>query len=300
MEDIFFEILPPPITWSEERIARYCRHIVFLLRNQNIFTVCIPEVVNEVREEQRSVEFVPKMDNVKFAGILKQHYHALIPILCKICVRQPKQSFEKWVEQVYEKGFRNILLVGGESKKVDYPGYTVIQAARFLKNHYPEIRAGGIAIFTREEEVSHIVEKVKAGVEFFISQIIFEVANMKQVLLNLSKLGKKESLNMPRMYLSLAVASKIKDIQFMKWLGVEFPTAVYAHLTCENKEVEVRSSEVVDMMLDEIFHFIEKEKIPVGFNIEHVMYANLLLTHKLSKNIKHRIASLHPLQHSTL
>ena len=43
-------------------------------------------------------------------------------------------------------------------------------------------------------------------------------------------------------------------------------------------------------MLDEIFHFIDKEKIDLGFNIEHVMYTNLHLSEKLFKNIKQRAA----------
>ncbi len=291
MESIVFEILPPPATWGSEKTTHYCKQIANMLRSQNILSVSIPEVVEEHRTGNRQEIFHPKIDVQHFATLLKHHHHALIPIPYKISVRMPLQEFGEWIEQIYEKGTRHLVIVGGEAHSIDYPGYTVIEAIAFIKKHYPEMKVGAITIFTRPGETERIIEKMKAGADFFFSQIIFEAANMKVVLLNLSRQCKKAGVAMPKIFLSLAIASKIKDIEFMHWLGVEFPSAVLAYLTEEQeKNVEFRSIEVMDMLLDEIFHFIHKEKIDVGFNIEHVMYSNLLLSHKLLKKIKQRIA----------
>jgi len=290
MESVTIEILPPPINWSQERITKYCQKVAELLRKLDILIVDIPEVVNETRNGRRR-DFVPKMDNFHFASLLKHYHHDIIVILCKICVLIDKQSFEEWVAQVYQKGIRHLVLVGGESPNIQYPGYTVLEATRFIKQRYPQIKLGGITIFTRDDEVERIQKKMDAGMEFFYSQIIFEAANGKQILLNLSKECKKKEISMPKIYLSIAIASKSKDIEFMKWLGVEFPSAVYSHLAKESNGDEVsRSKEVVDMMLDEIFHFTNKEKIDVGFNIEHVMYMNLYLIQQVYKDVKRRIA----------
>lgn len=290
MEGHMLEMLPPPITWSGDRTAKYCHSVVSVLRQLNVLSVGIPEVLQEIRDSERHVDFVGKMDNVEFAHLLKTHHHALVPVIYKICVKMPKGQFAEWVARTYENGIRHIVLVGGEQDIV-YPGYSVLDAAHYIKQHYPDVKLGGITIFTRPGEDRRILSKVKVGIDFFFSQIIFEAANMKQVLLNLVKICMAEQLVMPRIYLSLALASKSRDIEFMKWLGVEFPTAIYSYLTEEREEsIEARSSQVVEMMLDEIFHFIKKEKIDVGLNIEHVMYTNLHLSQKLFSNIKRRIA----------
>jgi len=239
------------------------------------------------RNKERTVPFKEKIDNVDFSLFLNER-EEIFPIINKICVRLKKKEFEKWVENAYEKGIRHILLVGGESSKIKYPGYSVSEAARYIKRNFPDIKLGGITIFTRNKEPYRILEKMKSGIEFFVSQIIFETSNMKQVLLHLWRLTKIENFEFPKIYISLAPAKRIKDIEFMKWLGVEFPTAVHFYITENERKVESRTFEVIERMLDEIFDFTEREKIKVGFNIEHVMYSNLELSEKIIEEIKRR------------
>ncbi|MCE5315907.1 MAG: methylenetetrahydrofolate reductase [Parachlamydia sp.] len=290
MENIIFEILPTPEKWSDEKIQKWCIDVCALLRRENLLTINLPEVVEEERGGERNVGYTPKLDNLHFSGLLKQHLHGLITIPNKICVRMPKAEFEKWVAHAYERGIRHLILVGGE-RDIEYPGYTVMEATRFVRRHYPDVKIGGIAIFTRKNEARRLMDKMQAGMEFFISQIIFESANMKQIVHNLARLCQEEGRAMPRLYLSLALAARTRDIEFMKWLGVEFPTAVHAFLIESGEEkVEEGSLEVVDTMLEDIFHFMEKERVDLGFNIEHVMHTNLHLSEKLFKNIKKRMA----------
>ncbi len=290
MELITLEILPPPINWGEERITAYCHKVIDILVKLDVLMVNIPEIVNESRQGPRD-DFVPKMDNIHFANLLKHLHRKLIVIPYKISVMQQKPQFENWVSEIYDKGIRHLVLVGGENGTTQYPGYTVLQAAQLIKKRFPEIKLGGITIFTRPNEEDRIIKKMQAGIEFFFSQIIFEAANAKQVLLNLSTEVALQKMFLPQLFLSVAIASKPKDIVFMKWLGVEFPTAVYSHLTKENLVDEESSSKaVVDMMLDDIFYFIAKHKIPIGFNVEHVKYTNMHLIQQLHKDIKWRIA----------
>jgi len=292
MENLIFETLPPPANWSDEKIEKWCLDVCELLTKENVRMVNIPEIVQETRESDRNVQFIPKIDNMHFGSLIKQNCQALELFPNKICVRLSKNQFEEWIEHAYTMGIRQLVLVGGENSKIAYPGYTLVEAIRFVKSHYPEIKVGGITIFTRKNEVNRLAEKMQAGMDFFFSQIVFEAANMKQILFNLEKLCKLKSLAMPKIYLSLALASQVRDIDFMKWLGVEFPTAVHSYLTENNQENLVeRSMEVIDSLLNDVFHFMEKEKIDIGFNIEHVMYNNLHYSETLFKNIKQRTKS---------
>ena len=290
MELVQFEILPPPETWSRHKLSKWCAQVAHLLHEHEVHAVNLPEVINESREGERGIEFVPKIDNARFAKLLNNRVGGLQPTLYKVCVRIEKNKFEEWMQSIYSQGVRHLVLVGGERQEEKKKGYSVIDAARYIKKRYPDMHLGGIAIFTRSGEAKRIHEKMEAGIDFFVSQIIFEVTNMKLALLNLNKLCQLNHLKMPAIYISLALASKIKDIEFMKWLGVEFPTAVFSYLTKEcEQEMENCSLEVVEMLLDEIFHFREKEKIPLGFNVEHVMYSNLHLSKRLYLNIQERL-----------
>ncbi|MCK4255907.1 hypothetical protein KAX35_03380, partial [candidate division WOR-3 bacterium] len=119
--------------------------------------------------------------------------------------------------------------------------------------------------------------------------IIFQTANIKHVIINLLNLLEKEKLPLPEIYISLAPALRVKDIEFMKWLGVEFPSAILSYLIDKEKEVENRTFEILNRLIDEIFDFMDKQKIKLSFNIEHVMYNNLKPAEKILVEIKRRI-----------
>lgn len=288
METIIFEVLPPPITWEKEKVNLYCNEIVLWLQKQKILFVGIPEIVKETRNGNSAIPYTPKLDNVTFAMLLRERCPLLVPLLYKITVRLNQAEFKSWVHDIHTKGFRHVILVGGESKDFAYPGYTVLEACRYIKQHYPQIQVGGITIFTRHGEVARIKEKMDAGMDYFFSQILFEATNMKLIILNLLRSCRAAGCPLPMIYISLAQASTLKGIQFMQWLGVEFPSAVLYYLT-EEGEVATNCSDIMQILLDEIFYFIGKEEVPLGFNIEHVMYDNFTLSQQLFKDIKERI-----------
>lgn len=292
MESIVFEVLPPPITWSEPKVDHWCQEVLNLLKRENLLTINIPEIVDEHRGEKNHANYIPKYDNMHFASLLKQQQPELIFIPNKISVRLTQHQFLDWVSHIHKMGVGHLVLVGGEQSATKYPGMQVTEATRLIKTHFPDMKVGGITIFTRKGEAKRLVDKIKAGMDFFFSQVIYEAANLKQVMLTLSSLCQQEKVSMPKIYLSLALASKIKDLEFLKWLGISFPEAVYSYLTEDEAGVQERSLKAVDVLLDELFHFKEKEKLDFGFNIEHILYSNLHLSEQLFKDIKTRLAKV--------
>ncbi len=281
MDKVIFEIITPPQSWREERVRGWASRIARILDRNAVSHLNLPEVVNETRNGSRAVRFLKKIDQVSFGEIVRETSPKVTLIPNKICVRLPTEDFRAWVRGIYAKGIRSLILVGGESHEIDYPGYTVLEAAEFIKGTYPDLRVGGITIFTRSHEAERIVAKMKSGIDFFCSQIIFETANMKQVLSQLDRLTREEGLGFPGVYVSFTPASRIRDIEFMMWLGVEFPSAVLAYLVEQEESIEERTFEVVERVIGEIFDFVGGEGIELGFNIEHVMYSNLELSERI-------------------
>lgn len=292
MDPLIFKILPPPVTWESEKIESWCADACKLLRKSNFLSVTIPEVAEEMRQGIRPVPFIQKIDNVYFSQLLKNRIKNIVAIPNKICVRLTKRAFADWVEQIYQMGARHLVLVGGEHEDGPCPGYSLLESVSFVKKHYSDIQVGAIAIFDRKGEALRLLAKRQAGIDFFISQIIYEATSLKQVMSQLSAVCLEKNLSMPRIYLSLALACENRDVEFMRWLGVVFPPATLSYLIGgEEAGLQARSQRVVNELLDEIFHFMKNEKIDFGFSVEHVLYKNLHLSQMLSDEIKNRLIS---------
>lgn len=282
MERIIFEMAPPPINWDESKVKAWIQEASSIIQSEKLLSITLPEIVDEVRESERTSQFIPKMDNLVFADLLKKENPFLIIIPNKITVRQPKDMFRDWVEKAYAKGIHHLVLVGGDHDSVDYPGFSVCDAARFIKERYPKIKLGGITIFDRDLEYERIRQKEEAGIEFFLSQILFDTAKMEETLLALKT-------PCPPIYLSLAYPSKPHDIELMQWLGVRFTNETLYTLSFEDN-FEKNALLILERLLNDIFFFIDTHKINVGFNVEHLTYSNLDHSRTLYRILRDRIA----------
>ncbi|MBA3603530.1 MAG: hypothetical protein H0W50_07815 [Parachlamydiaceae bacterium] len=290
---IIFEIIPPPTTWDSQKVMTWVRQVCEIMQKEKIYTLNLPEVLDETRSGKRNFPFSKKIDNVRFADIIKKEQPIFSPIPYKIIGKITPSEFVKWVDYVHRKGIRKLLLVGGESHEIQYPGYSVGKGANYIKNYFEDIEIGGITIFTRPREAQRIFNKMKTGITFFCSQIIFETANLKQVISELQILCANEHLPMPKIFVSLSPASEMRDIDFIKWLGVEFPSAIYTYLTEPNSDVTNRCFSILERIIEELFDFMAHSNIDLGFNVEHVRYTNLQLAVQLIQQIKIKKEQLH-------
>jgi 5,10-methylenetetrahydrofolate reductase len=290
MDKLTYEVIPPPLRWTPTQTAEWIDVLLEFLDKEGIRTVNIPEVVSESRTQERTVPLLEKIDTLDFIDQLIQKKPTLTFIPNKITVHLSDRALLEWVGKAYEKGVHHLILVGGEKSSLSYPGLGVTEAARAIKKKYPDITLGGITIFTRKNEPRLILEKMDSGMDFFVSQIIYETANLKCVLLNLDKLCRDEKTPLPRIYLSLAAAAKKTDIAFLEWLGVEFPTALHSYfMNGDDDHVESRVDEMIDFVLEEIQSFILRTHFDLGCNIEQIMYQNRGSAANLVHHVKSRL-----------
>ena len=79
-----------------------------------------------------------------------------------------------------------------------------------------------------------------------------------------------------RILLSFAPVSSQKNIEFLKWLGVEIPNNTERYLQGRPGSMKERSLDVAIEVLNEILTNIEENdlRVPVGLNVEHIMSYN--------------------------
>ncbi len=265
---IIFTVIPPPADWDIEKVKRKSFEIASISNMLNIKSINIPEVIEEKGGVGRIVPYKPKVDNVLFGNMLKEFNPGAEIIIDKVIPLIPKEELVSSLDKI-SKDFRSITLVGGESSKRKYPGYSPVEAIRFAKDRFSNIY--GITIFTRRNEPERLIAKTRAGFKAFISQIVFETDNMRRVLKEYYLLCEKEGLKPSPIYVSLAPASRRKDIHFMEWLGVYIPENIKNYLLEDERLIEKRSIEIVERLALDISTTYGE----LGINVEHVMYNNL-------------------------
>ena len=76
--------------------------------------------------------------------------------------------------------------------------------------------------------------------------------------------------------LSFAPVSSGKNIDFLKWLGVDIPPETEKKLRDNTKKMSDRSMQITVDILNDTLKYLNDNKIvvPIGLNVEHIMSYN--------------------------
>lgn len=304
---VLYELIPPPTSNKGNGKNAFFQVIDKILSDVHVDAINIPEIHDEVgKTKEREAYTVPKTDPRFFARELLNRRNDTALIVNHIVVYDKMKIFQQWVKQAYKKfGIRNAIFVGGESDKIKYFGPTVVEASSWVRDNFNKdcgknnkMLIGGITIPTRRhgnpehDEPVRLFRKGQSGIEFFTSQVIYESDSIKRLLSDYDELCRKKGVKSKRIFLSFAPVSTIKDIKFLRWLGVLIPSSVEQELHEGWIGMGWRSVELCEKILIDILNHIEKSslRVPIGINVEHVMKYNVELSKelliKLSKIIR--------------
>ncbi|MFN7181944.1 MAG: hypothetical protein ACK4NF_04615, partial [Planctomycetota bacterium] len=214
---VMFNVIPPPLKWVDEKITRKAYEVANILKNGEIDTAGIPEVIDETTRGTRTLTYQPKIDNRMFGNKIREFLPDINILIYKVTPIITREEFFQWLETtIFEYKINQFVFVGGESSKKDYCGLSPIKATEEAKKY--KIKIGGVSIFHRKNEPERLLEKTMAGMEFFISQIVFELENAKRVLEEYWNLCERKRISSCPIYISVAPLATIEDYEFIKWL----------------------------------------------------------------------------------
>ena len=135
---------------------------------------------------------------------------------------------------------------------------------------------GGISIPSREKESLKLIEKSKNGSEFFTTQVLYDSSKIIKMISHYQKRCDEQNTFPRRLLLSFAPVSSKKNINFLKWLGVDIPADTEEYLNENDQIMTERSMEIAINVLNETLTFLNENKIivPIGLNVEHIMSYN--------------------------
>lgn len=290
---LLFEIVPPKKEISQSELDSFINTIVNIVKETKIDALDIPDLIKEKAITRKKPW--EKMPPRNLAKLINQKSKTPI-IVNRVTIFDDLKKQKKWLIEA-DKNYqaKYLILVGAPDDK-PYSGLSVVQMAKLVnqlnKKNLTSFYYGAITIPSRRcqknvDEPQRMISKQKAGVSFFLSQIIFEAKTVTQLLEDYYQACKKKGIKPKRIFLSFAPVSTSRDLEFLKSLQVFIPLAKEKILVKNQEKMAEHSISMIRKTLANIFVFCQKQKleIPLGINVCYIRKQNLATTKKLLKLI---------------
>ena len=275
---VVYEILPP--REKDGTLDSYAEKISSLLSQTHIDAINIPEVHDENERGERPVPNLERAEAREFGRLLQDRV-GIEAIVNRVTVHDELEIQKKWIKETfYDYDIENIILVGGESSKIKYNGPSVNTTAEYITRDLNtgrfDLFCGGISIPSRNIESESLLRKGSNGIEFFTTQVLYDSTKIIKMLKYYDKICEENNVLPRRVLLSFAPVSSNKNIEFLKWLGVEISSHTEKRLLDEDSDMTEKSLEIAREILNDILSNNEKNniKVPIGLNVEHIMSYN--------------------------
>lgn len=241
------EAVPPELHRGQEAVEAVIEKVAAVHAGCPLDAVNIPEIHEEPSRSskgERRQPFAPRMAPRDLARVIQDQLGLECMINHVVVHHESPQALCDWAQQTWEAyGVKQFVLVGGGRHDRVYPGPGVPQANRLLREHadIPGLRIGNICIPSREGEAGRMAEKVRAGADFFTTQILYEPDGFSQTLDGLQG----ESALPQEVLVAVCPARTERNIRFLLWLGVSIPDALQQWLTEPEADVAARSLEQI-------------------------------------------------------
>lgn len=270
---LLYGITPPKAHTTPEKVSEITGKSLKILCSLDIDALVVYDVQDESARttEERPFPFTSSLDPFDYASQYLQPL-AVPKIIYRPAGQFTTEQLSQWLKGLKANGFYPVF-VGLPSP--DSVPITSLSAAYTLwrDDHGDHSVMGAVTIPERhavlKDEDVRILDKMDAGVSYFISQCIFNVEYTKQILEALVTACKKENKALPTMIFTLTICGSVKTLQFMEWLGIHLPDDIKEELTLSTDAVG-RSVEIAIAIAKDLIRYCREWSIPFGFNVESV------------------------------
>jgi hypothetical protein len=160
------------------------------------------------------------------------------------------------------------------------------QVLRSVAGSREDVALGNITIPDRENEVDRLLEKTRAGCDFFTTQVLFAAEPMATVLRAYGKRCAAQGLKPATVLLSFAPVSDYQDLEFLAWLGASVtPRTEETLAASEEKSLGRSSLELARTLWSQLLAAALQSRpaVPLGVNIEEVSLHNFDLAVQMAR-----------------
>ena len=293
---LLYGITPPKAQVEPQRVAEIAEKTLARLHALDIDALVVYDVQDESARttEERPFPFLNAHDPFEFA---KNHLSPLqIPkIIYRPAGKFTPEELTVWIADIVGQGFFPVFV--GVPAPDFVPITSLPEAYQIWQKHQNTSVIGAVTIPERHavlnDEDQRILDKMAAGVSYFISQCVFNVDYAKQVIDDLARSCQEKNAPMPTMIFTLTACGSAKTLHFMEWLGIHVPADLKQELLA-SENILARSVEVCIAIADQLTAHCTAKGVPFGFNIESVdirkdeIEASILLVNTIGEMLKAR------------
>jgi len=263
---IFYELIPPQRGASAEmeESLSFIRSLA-----GKVDAVNIPEIREESRKGARRTQLPERIEPRSFAKAIGAATQVQT-VINRVTVHEEPSEQRRWLRETYsDYGVRNLILVGGETRNAAYPGPSVLETAAFCCEEGLDFLLGGITIPSRSQEAARIRKKYDQGLRLFTTQVLLDSNDIVDLMQGLNGLD-------VRIMLSFAPISDSRDVEFLRWLGVDVPENVawsIAQAGGAGIALEKTFAQASKILTD-IFDHLPAHPPGLGINVEQISRRN--------------------------
>ncbi|MGA8276269.1 MAG: hypothetical protein WB789_04540 [Thermoplasmata archaeon] len=267
---LFFAPVVPSLRSPAHRIAeRVDETARLLLKIPRVDAVYVPELVEENHEGRPRYRSYDPAEYVVHVTSRTGHPGIVTKVVAHV---ESVSALRDWAERSVRMGVTNVVLVGGSSRRIPYPGPPVEEADRAV---VPILEAGGgvvgnIAIPHRADEASRMLRKTKAGVVFLTTQLLFEAQGIIDAVREYGRMCREGGVVPATVILSFAPLGDEDDIEFVRWLGAHLPEDVEQALLQDEQALSRRTVELALSVWTEVVAATASAGVPLGVSVEQV------------------------------
>ncbi|MCI4340555.1 MAG: hypothetical protein L3J73_04745 [Thermoplasmata archaeon] len=275
---LLFEPVPPSARSSPQRSEAMVTELVRLLKAvPRLDAIDVPELIDENHDGR---PYYRSGDTRGFAKRVADEIQRDVAVNKVVAHLASSEAVGAWARETLQRGVRHMVLVGGSSRYIPYPGPSVIDADRIARDAIAEGGGllGNIAIPQRTGEAHRMLTKTRSGARFFTTQIVFDSESVLKMLREYDLLCRQSGLAPAAVVLSVAPIADEGDAEFVRWLGADIPEA--AERTILNGDESHASQRSIDRALS-VFREVRDDtaragiEVSVGINVEQISQRHL-------------------------
>ncbi|SFK78585.1 Methylenetetrahydrofolate reductase [Paenibacillus sp. 1_12] len=267
-----YGMTPPKATNLPEKIAEISQKQCERIKGLDIDALILYDVQEEADriEHERPFPFLPTIDPTTYSDVYLNQL--LIPKINYRCVgKYTETQLVDWIK-ADEDQERFSVFVGGSSSKQEVK-LDLTEAYKLSKQFNRNLTFGGVVIperhMMKNDEHIRVVNKMKNGCNFFVSQATYNVEASKNFLSDYFYYCTNYGIEMVPILFNLAPCGSPKTLEFMKWLGISIPKWLENDLINSNDVLD-KSIRLSQKIFEEILDFGLEKGIPVGCSVESV------------------------------
>lgn len=267
-----YGMTPPKATNPPEKIAEISQKQCERIKGLDIDALILYDVQEEADriEHERPFPFLPTIDPTTYSDVYLNQL--LIPKINYRCVgKYTETQLVDWIKADDDQE-RFSVFVGGTSSKQEVK-VELTEAYQLSKQYNRNLTFGGVVIperhMIKNDEHIRVVNKMKNGCNFFVSQATYNVEASKNFLSDYYYYCTNYGIEMVPILFNLAPCGSPKTLEFMKWLGISIPKWLENDLINSNDVLD-KSIRLSQKIFEELLDFGLEKGIPVGCSVESV------------------------------